>query len=627
MNQKQYSERKFVLGAIFIAVVLIFIARLFYIQVIEKKYKLEADLQSLKTVIDYPARGNIFDRKGKRLVYNQPAYDLMVTPNEVKDADTLELCRLLGIDTDEFIRRMRKASLAPNAPWKASIFAKEISVENSAALQEKLYKYPGFYVQPRTLRKYPMSIAAHLLGYIGEVSPEITDTSKYYLEGDFIGISGIERAYEVPLRGKRGVRKYMRDVLNRDMGSYMNGKYDTAAIAGKDLVCTLDADLQAYGEKLMQNKIGSIVAIEPSTGEILCMVSSPSYDPNLFVGSVRSQNYLMLKKDSIGKPLFNRALMASYPPGSTFKMVMALVGQNEQVLFPQTAYSCPGGYNYGGKKPLKCDAIHGTLSLEPAIARSCNTYFCNVFRSVMDNHRKYKNIEESFEAWRDYVTSFGIGVKLYSDIPNELRGTLPSIAGYNKIFGEHRWHTSSIISLAIGQGELGITPLQNANVVCIIANKGYYYIPHIVKSIGEVPNDSLLQRFKEKHYAQVIDSTYYNILQSGMSQVVEAGTAAASKIPGIDYCGKTGTAENKRVINGKVVQLKDHSMFIAFAPKDNPKIAIAVAVENAGWGAQWAAPIASLMIEKYLKGAITRPEIEQRMLEGNFLNQNLIQVK
>ena len=607
----EYSDRKYVIVAIFSAIFLIFLARLFYIQIVDDQYKLTARNQAFRYMTDYPARGNIFDRKGKRLVYNQAAYDLMVIPKQVKDLDTLDLCKILGIDKETFVRRMIKAKQAPNSPLKPSVFEKEISVEHSAILNEKLYKFSGFFLVSRTLRKYPRPIAGHLLGYVGEVAPEMTDTSSYYKNGDYIGISGMEKAYELPLRGIKGTHIEVVDVHNRPMGSYMNGIYDTIAVAGKDIVCTLDAALQEYGEKLMQNKIGSIVAIDPSTGEILAFVSSPGYDPNLLVGSTLPKNFRILQLDSL-KPLFNRALMASYPPGSTFKLVMSLIGQNEKVLFPQTSFFCPGGFNYGGAKMLKCDARHGYLQLEPAIQHSCNTYFCNVFKVVMDN-RKYKTMEETFTAWRNYVTSFGIGVHLNSDIPNELRGSLPTIPYYNKVFGEHRWHSSTVISLAIGQGELGITPLQNANAVCIFANRGFYYIPHTVKSIDRNTNGPVLQRFKEKHFAMVTDTAYYNILIEAMSQVVKSGTAAASQIPGIEMCGKTGTAQNPHG--------KDHSMFIAFAPRDHPKIAIAVAVENAGWGAEWAAPIASLMIEKYLTDTITRPLVEKKMLETDMIHK------
>ena len=607
----QYSERKYVIVAIFSSIILIFLARLFYIQIINDQYIHTARNQAFRNMTDYPVRGNIFDRRGKRLVYNQAAFDLMIIPKQMKDFDTVDFCKTLGIDKTTFDRKMLKARQSPNSPLKPSIFEKEISVEHSAILQERLYKFSGFFLQPRTLRKYPDTIAAHLLGYVGEVSEKITDTSKYYKDGDYIGISGMEKAYEVPLRGQKGIHIEVVDVHNRPMGSYMNGIYDTIAIAGKDLVCTIDAALQAYGEKLMRNKIGSIVAIDPSTGEILAFVSSPSYDPNLLIGSTLPKNFRVLQQDTM-KPLFNRALMASYPPGSTFKLLMSLIGQNEKVLTPQSTFFCAGGFNYGGARPLKCDANHGYLMLEPAIQHSCNTYFCNVFKVVMDN-RKFKNTEEAYNSWRKYITSFGVGVRLNSDIPNELRGTIMTSAYYDKYHGKGHWKSSTIISLAIGQGEVGITPLQNANAVCIIANRGYYFIPHTVKAIDRNENDTSLQRFKEKHYSMVTDTAYYNIVIEGMSQVVKSGTAAASKISGIEMCGKTGTAQNPHG--------KDHSMFVCFAPRDNPKIAVAIAVENGGWGAQWAAPIGSLMVEKYLTDSIKRPEIEKRILEGDMIHK------
>ena len=425
----QYSDRKYVIVAIFSVFILIFLARLFYIQIIDDQYKLTARNQAFRYMTDYPARGNIFDRKGKRLVYNQAAYDLMVIPKQVKDIDTMEFCKILGIDRETFVKRMQKARQAPNSPLKQSVFEKEISVEHSAILNEKLFKFSGFFLVSRTLRKYPSPIAAHLLGYVGEVAPEMTDTSSYYKNGDYIGISGMEKAYEVPLRGVKGTHIEVVDVHNRPQGSYMNGIYDTLAIAGKDIECTLDAVLQEYGERLMKNKIGSIVAIEPSTGEILAFVSSPAYDPNLLIGSTLPQNFKILQEDSL-KPLFNRALMASYPPGSTFKLIMSLVAQNEKVLTKSSSFFCAGGYNYGGARPLKCDAHHGYLELPEGIARSCNTYFCNVFRVVMDNKR-YAKMEDVFTVWRNYALSFGIGAHLNTDIPNELRGSLPtmSIAG------------------------------------------------------------------------------------------------------------------------------------------------------------------------------------------------------
>lgn len=605
----QLADRKFIIMGIVAFIGIVYMFRLFYLQLIDDSLKLDAKNQAFRYVTQYPPRGYIFDRKGKLLVYNDAAYDLMVLPKQVKDIDTMELCRILDIDRQSFLHRMKKAIEKPNSPRKPSIFEKQISAETYAALQEKLYRLKGFYVQSRTLRKYPFPIAAHLLGYVGEVDKTITDANPYYKEGDYIGISGMEKSYEEELRGKKGVRIMMVDVHNREKGSYMNGIYDTLSVPGEGLTCTLDRDLQIYGEQLLQNKIGSVVAIEPSTGEILALVTSPSYDPNLLVGRARSKNYAKLALDTLAVPLFNRALMATYPPGSTFKLIDALIAQNEGVLSPETSYPCARGYPPLGGKP-KCHPHFSPIALYESISHSCNSYYSYVFKSIIDN-KKYHSTVEGFEAWRNYALSFGIGRKLNSDLPNELRGSLPTVNYYNKVFGKGAWKSSTIISLGIGQAELGITPLQNANAVTIIANRGYYYIPHIVKAINNNPNDPKLKRFKEKHYTLVTDTTYFNNVIRGMAFTVENGTAASVKIKDIPTCAKTGTAQNPHG--------KDHSVFVAFAPKDNPKIAVAVLVENAGFGSTWAAPIASLMIEKYIRGYITRPDMEKRMLEGNLI--------
>jgi penicillin-binding protein 2 len=606
------NDRKYVIIGIVLFVSIIFISRLFYIQVMDDSYKLDARNQAFRYVTEYPVRGYIYDRNNKLLVFNEAAYDLMVLPKEVKDLDTADFCNLLGIPKESFIKRMRKAIQAPNSPRKPSIFEKQLSPKDYANIQERLYRFNGFYVQSRTLRKYPMKVAAHMLGYIGEANKETTLKNPYYKEGDYLGISGIEKTYEKVLRGKKGMHIMMVDVNNREKGSYMNGIYDTMAIPGKPLKSTLDADLQLYGEQLMQNKIGSVVAIDPQTGEILALVSSPSYDPNLLVGRSRAKNFAQLYMDTLRVPLFNRSTMASYPPGSTFKLVMALIGQADGVLTPSTHYPCARGFPLMGGRP-KCHPHGSPLALYDAIGHSCNSYFSFVFKSVIEN-KKYKNTEEAFTSWRDYALSFSIGKKLDSDLANELRGNLPSIKYYDKVFGKGHWKASTIISLGIGQAEMGITPVQNANVVAIIANKGWYYTPHIVKAIGNDENDSLLLRFKEKHYTRISDTAIFNNVIRGMSDAVQSGTASRLKISGIDFCAKTGTAENPHG--------DDHSVFVAFAPKDNPKIAIAVLVENAGFGAAWAGPIASLMMEKYLKGKITDParlELEKKMFEGNLI--------
>ncbi|MBI2269317.1 MAG: penicillin-binding protein 2 [Bacteroidetes bacterium] len=610
----QLADRKYIVIGIIVFIGIVYIFRLFYLQIIDESLKLDAKNQAFRYVTQYPPRGYIFDRKGKLLVFNEAAYDLMVLPKQVKNIDTALLCRIIGIDRESFMRRMKKAVEKPNSPRKPSIFEKQISAETYAALQEKLYRFKGFFVQSRTLRKYPYPTAAHLLGYVGEVDKAITDANPYYKDGDYIGISGIEKSYEEELRGKKGVKIMMVDVHNREKGSFMNGIYDTLSIPGKGLTCTLDRELQRYGELLMQNKFGSAVAIEPSTGEILALVTSPTYDPNLLVGRTRSKNYAKLALDTIAVPLYNRALMASYPPGSTFKLIDALIAQQEGVLNPETRYPCARGYPPLGGKP-KCHPHSSPLALYESISHSCNSYYSYVFKSIVDND-KYHSTTEGFEAWRNYALSFGVGRKLNTDLPNELRGLVPTVKYYDKVFGKGSWKSSTVISLGIGQAELLITPLQNANVVATIANRGFYYIPHIIKAINNNPDHPKLQRFKQKQFPLVTDTAYFNNVVKGMAFTVESGTGASVKIKDITMCGKTGTAQNPHG--------KDHSVFVAFAPKDNPKIAVAVLVENAGFGAAWAAPIASLMIEKYIRGYITRPDMEKRMFEGNLI-ENVMQ--
>lgn len=606
----QLSDRKYIIIGVFILVGLAYISRLFYIQVINDSYKLDARNQAFRYKTEFPIRGYIYDRNNKLLVYNEAAYDLMVLPKEIKNIDTTDLCELLGITKDDFLKKMKKATQSPNSPRKESIFEKQLSPKDYASLQERLYRFPGFWVQSRTLRKYPQKIAAHMLGYIGEADKEMTEKDPYYHEGDYIGISGVEKTYEKALRGKKGMQIIMKDVNNRDMGSYMNGLYDTMAIPGKPLKSTLDADLQLYGEQLMQNKIGSVVAIDPQTGEILALITSPSYDPNLLVGRERAKNFAKLYLDTIAVPLFNRATMASYPPGSTFKLVEALIGQQEGVLTPETRYQCAGGYPPLGGHPA-CHHHSSPLALYDAIGHSCNSYFSYVFKSIIEN-KKYHDTYKAYAAWREIALSFNIGRKTGSDLANELRGNIPSIGYYDKVFGKGSWHASTVISLGIGQNELLVTPLQNANIVTIIANKGWYYTPHIIKAIGNNENDTTLARFKVKHFTMITDTAIYGNVIRGMSDAVQSGTASALKIEGIDFCAKTGTAENPHG--------KDHSVFVAFAPKGNPRIAIAVLVENAGFGAAWAGPIASLMMEKYLTGKIKRPDLEKRMMEGDLIH-------
>lgn len=601
--ERIYANRRYIIIGFFLLIGIIFAIRLFFIQIVADRYVLSANNNVLRYITQYPARGLIFDRNGKLMVYNEAAYDLMVIPRQVRRFDTLSLCSLIGITKEEFVEQLKKAR--NYSPFRPSIFAAQISRENYGYLEEKLFSFPGFFVQPRTLRKYTYPAAAHTMGYIGEVSPEMIVKNPYYRSGDYIGISGIEKSYEEVLRGKKGMKIQVVDVFNRPKGSFQGGKYDTAAFAGTDLYSSIDIELQLLGEKLMTGKKGSIVAIEPSTGEILCMVTSPSYDPNLLVGRERRKNYRKLAEDSVLLPLFNRAEMAMYPPGSTFKLVNALVGQQEGVLGPDTRYGCPGGFSLGNGKMVGCHNHWSPLNLRESIQYSCNTYYCRVFRSIVDK-KTYRSTREGYEAWRKYVMSFGFGKKLGIDLPGELNGNIPSPGYYDRYHGKNRWTSMAIISLAIGQGEIGITPIQLANLAAIIANRGTYYVPHVIRAIGV--KDKLNPAFTEKKKCD-IDPVYFNEVVSGMEQVVLAGTATIAKMDSISICGKTGTAQNPHG--------KNHSIFIAFAPKDNPRIAISVVVENAGFGATWAAPIASLMIEKYITRKVKRTEVENNMINGD----------
>lgn len=609
------AAKRYILIAFAGVISLLYIIRLFYIQVVDDQYKLSAQNQAFLYVTDYPPRGNIFDRNGKLLVINQVAYDLMVVPRDMKGCDTNGLCKILNITRDDFNRRLIKmtGSLKESSKdYRTYIFESQMLPELNARIQERLYKFTGFYVQARTVRKYNYPIAAHLFGYVGEVSKEFVDTVPYYKSGDYIGKSGIEKAYEDSLRGKKGVQIKMRDVHNNIKGSFKDGKYDTASIRGSDLVCTLDADLQLLGEKLMANKIGGIAAIDPSSGEILALVSSPTYDPNLFVGRDFSKNYTILHNDSLNHPLVGRAFQSYYPPGSTFKLMDALIGQQEGVLTPQTLYPCHAGFTLNKGVP-GCHVHASPLNLDGAISQSCNSYFSWVFKSIMDNKKFHGNTQEAFVNWRKYILSFGVGQKLGTDVPFDSRGNVPTVETYNTIFGEG-WHTMNVISLGIGQAELGLTPLQMCNVICSIANRGYYYLPHVIRKVG---NNNPLEKWNLKHYTLVTNREYYENVISGMANVMITGTARANAVKGIEICGKTGTAQNPHGDN--------HSVFVCFAPRVNPKICVAVLVENAGQGAWWGAPIATLMIEQYLKGKITDPArliIEKRMEDADLIHMD-----
>ncbi|MBU0488341.1 MAG: penicillin-binding protein 2 [Bacteroidetes bacterium] len=600
----RHQDRSYIIIAIFAFVAVVFILRLFYIQVLVDKYKLSAENNVLRYVTIYPDRGLIFDRNGKSLVENEASYDLMVTPRHVSELDTLEFCDLLGIDTAAFNKRLTEAK--NYSMYKSSVFEKEIPKEVYARFQEKLYKYNGFYIQRRTVRRYPHNIAPHLLGYIGEVNASIVEKDKYYKSGDYIGISGIEKTYEKYLRGRKGLRIMMVDVFNREKGHYKEGRYDTIALSGFNLTTTIDAILQEYGEKLMQNKKGSIVAIEPATGEILAMVSSPAYNPSDLVGRKLRENFSKLQNDTARIPLYNRALQAQYPPGSTFKTINALVGQQMGVININTRFGCAHGFTAGGLH-VGCHGHASPLNLVQSIQHSCNAWYCNAFWAMIDRSG-YKNSHDGFVAWRNHIMSFGFGKKFDDDLSNEYNGNIPTPEYYDKYHGAGRWKGLTIISLSIGQGEVLVTPLQLANGAAVIANRGYYYIPHVVKRIGD--KGFVDPRFIEKHVTTV-ESKYYDPVVEGMNLVMEAGTGHRANLKGIPMCGKTGTAQNPHG--------KDHSIFVLFAPMDNPKIAVSVIVENSGFGATWAAPIASLMVEKYLTDTITRPDMEKRMFEGNLM--------
>ncbi|NGM64268.1 penicillin-binding protein 2 [Sphingobacterium sp. SGR-19] len=603
-----FFARKFVIQGIFITIAVVIVARLFYIQVIDKTYLLSANNNVLRKVVVYPARGVVYDRNGKVLVQNEPVYDLLVTPIEAKEIDTALLCQLIDIDHEGFQTRMNKART--HSPYRPSIFEKQLSATTYAQLQEHLYKFRGFYVQNRTVRSYPDSIAPQLLGYIQEVNDKDIERSEgFYRPGDYIGASGIERSYEELLRGQRGVRNQMVDALNRPKGSFMEGKYDTLAVAGDGLVSTIDRDLQMLAEKLMKNKMGSVVAIEPATGEILTFVSAPSYDPNLMVGRQRGNNYMKLLRDET-RPLFIRPIQASYPPGSVFKVVAALTAQQAGVIDEKTVFYCPGGYRYGGGRAImRCTHVDGATTLAKSIQTSCNTYYGYTYARMIDS--RGMSGPKAYDLWREALSKFGLGHTLGIDLPGEKPGLIPTSDFYTKRYGNDKWRSSFNISLSIGQGEMGITPLQMANIMAIVANRGFYYRPHLVKAIGE--KGIVKDEFKEKISAGV-DAKYYEPVIEGMHRAVNVpgGTGYRVRVPGVEMCGKTGTVQNPHGEN--------HAVFFAFAPRENPKIAIAVFVENAGYGGVWAGPIVNMLVEKYLKDTISLPKYEQdRIFNASFL--------
>ena len=597
--------RKILLPTVIIAATLIIVARLFYLQILDDSYIKKADSNAIKIKYDYPERGYIYDRNGKLMVANQPSYDIMVTPREVKDVDTLEICSLLGITKGYFIERMNKATVYSR--MLPSVFLPQLSKKEFAAFQEKIRRFKGFDIVKRSLRDYQLQAGANVFGYIGQVGEATMKKHPYYKSGDLIGRQGVEQVYEEILRGVKGVKYIQKDRFNREIGSFKEGIYDTIAVQGQDITLTLDMELQKYGESLMFEKRGGIVAIEPSTGEILALVSAPSYDPALLVGRERNKNYQMLDKDTLGMPMYDRSLLAEYPPGSPFKILTGLVGLQEEVIDEHTTFMCHHGFSYGRGAFMKCHGF-GPHQLNNGIYNSCNTYFGNVFMLTID---KYPKVQYGVDAWSSHVKSFGLGDFLGYDLPPGKKGSIPNSKLYKRYYPNGGWRSSTIISNSIGQGEVLMTPIQLANMMATVANQGWYYTPHVIKKIEGQDID---KKFTTKHQT-TIDKQYFKPVINGLFDVYNYGTASRLKVEGIEICGKTGTAENFTKINGVRTQLSDHSIFVAFAPRENPKIAIAVFVENGYWGARWAGPIASLMIEKYLKGeAVTQKAREEYIL-------------
>jgi penicillin-binding protein 2 len=617
------NPRQYVIISLFIGVASVIVLRLFFLQNFEARYKIMANDIAIYKKVVYPPRGIILDRKGKEMLSNTPVYDLMVTPRNVpKNFDTLQFCATLDIDRASYNSIMKRV-MERNIDVRQSTFMEQLSQEQTARFKENQYMFTGFDLLERNIREYKNASAGIILGYIGEVSPEMLKRPRYssYRQGDYAGLSGIELQYEEVLRGQRGVHYLERDKFNRPRDPYKGGILDSQEISGKQLDLYLDADLQAYAEKLMANKIGSVVAIDPKTGGILTMVSSPTYDPNLLRGKDRAKNYAALYREAT-LPLFNRATQAAYPPGSTIKPMTGLVALSVGAITPSFGLACFGSYNYCSR-PIKCehkDAGHAA-NFRLALAHSCNSYFCHIFRLTVD-FKSFGSVKVGLQAWHNYFSSFSYGRQTGIDIPFEGRGKLPDSNTYNKMY-HGVWNSCTVVFVGMGQGELLLTPLQMANGMCIIANKGYYYTPHFVRAIGKNENDSMISRYHEKHVVLNVPDSTFNIVQQAMEDVVESGTAAGAKIEGITICAKTGTAENKAVVNGEVIKMQNHSMFVAFAPRENPKIAIAVAIENAGFGATWAAPIASLLIEKYLRDSVSvkRKAMEEKMENAHLINK------
>ncbi|RZJ71629.1 penicillin-binding protein 2 [Flavobacterium sp.] len=599
--------RKVLLPTIIFIATILLLMRLFYLQVMDETLKLKSDNNAIKIQYDYPERGYIYDRNGKLMVANQPSYDIMVIPRDMKNIDTLEFCKLLNIRKEDFLSRIEKAKVySPRLP---SVFLPQLNKAEFAAFQEKVRKFQGFYIQKRSLRDYQVNFGANVFGFITQVNDKIIAKNPYYNSGDLIGKQGVEESYEHELRGVKGVKYIQKDKYNRDIGPYKEGRFDTISKQGEDITLSIDAELQKYGEELMVNKRGGIVAIEPSSGEILALVTAPSYDPKILVGRERSRNYTKLYNDSIAKPLFDRGLLAEYPPGSPFKIITGLVALQEGVIDEQTSFVCHHGFSYARGRFMKCHDSQ-VSQLHNGIYNSCNTYFASVYMKTLS---KYKKTSAAVDIWSKHVKSFGLGEFMGYDLPTGRKGKIPTSKTYKRIYPDWDYRPTTIVSNSIGQGEVTTTPIQLANMMATVANRGHYYTPHIIKKIEGQQID---KKFRTKHNT-TIDRKYFEPVVSGLADVYNVGTAYGLGVEGIQICGKTGTAENFAKINGKRVKLQDHSIFVAFAPRDNPKIAVAVFVENGYWGKRWAGPIATLMIEKYIKRKITRTDLEKRMFEGS----------
>ncbi|GAA0872408.1 penicillin-binding protein 2 [Gangjinia marincola] len=591
-----------------VATGLVFIFRLFYLQVVDDSFVMLSEDNAVKVVYDYPQRGYIFDRNGELIVSNQPSYDVMVIPNDLKPFDTLEFCSLLSITKEDLEKELSKAkNYSPRLP---SPVVPQLTKAEYAFLQEKMRKYEGFFIQKRALRDYKTANAANILGYIAEVNNAEIKKDNYYLPGELIGKQGLEQQYEEVLRGKKGVRRIQKDRFNRDIGPYKDGVFDTLPQKGKDLTITIDLALQAYAEKLMVNKRGGIVAIEPASGEILSLVSAPTYDPALLVGRKKSPNYTRMHYDTLSRPLFDRSLTGEYVPGSPFKTLTGLIALEENVINTKERFSCRYGYRYGrgANAVMGCHQHPQPLSLVPGVAHSCNAYFAQTYRRVIE---KYTTPQKGIDVWKKHLNSFGLGQFLGYDLPIGRRGLIPGSGYYDRAYPNHNWFATATLSNAIGQGEVILTPIQMANMTAAIANKGWFYTPHLLKTVDGKPITN--PGFTKKNFTTISPEHFEPIIQ-GMHDVYNYGTAEFLQVPGIEICGKTGTSENFTIIDGKRQQLTDHSVFVAFAPKDNPKIAVSIIVEHGYWGARYAGRIASLIIEKYLRGTITRTDLEQWVL-------------